>query len=252
MEGWIKLHRKILEWEWYGETNVFRLFLHLLLIANHAPNKWKGVDVGRGQAITSIGHLAKNLQQTIQQTRTSLIKLKSTNEITIKTTSKYSLITLINYDRYQSEDTKVTNKITNEITSNQQTNNKQNNKRITTNKNDNNIIIISKDITEPEKPKKKKERDVRIDELIMYFEGKIGSTLDGTQKGIRFECYRLIKKMEKEYKGKDPVVAIKVLIDIATDDEFHSKNATNFRYITNNIQRLIRVYKEKVSTVAVI
>ena len=31
MSGWIKIHRKITEWEWYDDVNTFRLFMHLIL-----------------------------------------------------------------------------------------------------------------------------------------------------------------------------------------------------------------------------
>ena len=40
MSGWIKIHRQILEWEWYSDTNTFRVFLHLLLKANHKEKKY--------------------------------------------------------------------------------------------------------------------------------------------------------------------------------------------------------------------
>lgn len=41
MDGWIKLHRKLINWEWYQDTNVKVVFLHLLLIANHEDKKWQ-------------------------------------------------------------------------------------------------------------------------------------------------------------------------------------------------------------------
>ena len=40
--GWISLHRKTLEWEWFDDHNTFRIFVTLLLIANHKDKKWKG------------------------------------------------------------------------------------------------------------------------------------------------------------------------------------------------------------------
>lgn len=140
MEGWIKIHRKLLDWEWYSDINVTRLFIHLLLKANHTENKWQGMIIEQGQLVTSLEHLSKEIGLTFQQTRTALDKLKSTNEITIKTTNKNSLITIMNYSFYQNNETKITSEITNKITNEQQTNNKQNNKQITTNKNDKNIF----------------------------------------------------------------------------------------------------------------
>lgn len=52
MSGWIKLHRKITEWEWYSDANTFRVFMHLLLTANYEDKRWRNIDVKRGQIIT--------------------------------------------------------------------------------------------------------------------------------------------------------------------------------------------------------
>ena len=130
MEGWVKFHRKIEEWEWYTDPNTFRVFFHLVLKANHKPNKWRGIQVGKGQLITSRDKLSEQLNLSIQQIRTSLKKLESTKEITIKSTNKYTLVTIENYTIYQTKDKEVTNKPTNEQPSN--------NHQITTNKNENN------------------------------------------------------------------------------------------------------------------
>lgn len=119
MEGWIKLHRQILDWEWYDDINVKVLFLHLLLTANYEDKKWQGIIIKRGQKVTSLGHLAKETQLTIQQVRTALDKLQKTENITIKTTNKYTIVTVENYGLYQSYNDYITSNVTNE----QQTNN---------------------------------------------------------------------------------------------------------------------------------
>ena len=136
-ETWISLHRKFKNWEWYKDINTKTLFLHLLLVANYKDNLWKGILVKRGQRLTSLGNLADETGLTIQQTRTAIKRLKSTGEITVETTSKYSLITIEKYDFYQKNNSKATKKITSETTINQQATNKQ----VTTNNKDNNIIF---------------------------------------------------------------------------------------------------------------
>ena len=45
MNGWIKLHRKITEWEWYTDRNTLAVFLHLLIMANIEDKKYRGYDV---------------------------------------------------------------------------------------------------------------------------------------------------------------------------------------------------------------
>jgi len=101
MNGWIKLHRSLVKWEWYDDINVKVTFLHLLLSANHAPKKWRGIDIGRGQLWTSIGNLAKEIGLSEKQIRNSLKKLERTNEISIKGASKGTMITVCKYDSYQ-------------------------------------------------------------------------------------------------------------------------------------------------------
>ena len=104
MSGWIKLHRKLLDWEWYNDSVTKDLFLHLLLKANHEPGRWKGVDIDRGEVVTGRKVLAKELGFSERNIRTAINKLKSTNELTIKSTNRFSLIKLNNYDEYQVSD----------------------------------------------------------------------------------------------------------------------------------------------------
>lgn len=114
----------MIDWEWYQDIVVFRVFVHLLLNANHKDKKWRGVRVMPGQRITSLAKLSKELGIKVQPIRTAINKLKSTGEITTKTTNKYTIITILNWNYYQIA--------TSDITNEQQTTNKQ----LTTNKND--------------------------------------------------------------------------------------------------------------------
>lgn len=113
-KGWISLYKKFTHWEWYKNINVKTLFIHLLLKASYEDTEWNGIEVKRGQVITSRQHLAEETGLTEQQVRTSIKKLQSTNEITIKSTNKYTMITIEKYDFYQNSSMKITNKITNE------------------------------------------------------------------------------------------------------------------------------------------
>lgn len=128
--GYILLHRKILDWQWFSEPKVLHVFLYLLLKANHKPSYWRGVLVDRGQHITSYETIANATGLSVQNTRTSVRKLIFSKEITCKSTNKFTLVTIVNWDLYQFNNEKLTSKLTN----NQQTTNKQ----LTTNNNDNN------------------------------------------------------------------------------------------------------------------
>jgi hypothetical protein len=136
--GWIKLYRKIINTSWYKRSTVVHLFIHLLIKANHQENKffWNGneITIKRGEFITGLNKLSDETGISIQSIRTAIEILKSTNTITIKSTNKFSIIQIVNYDQYQSEEEKSTSKPTSKVTNNQQTTNKQ----LTTNNNDNN------------------------------------------------------------------------------------------------------------------
>ena len=109
--GFIKFYRRFLEWEWYEDINCVRLFIHLLLKSNYKDNKWQGIEVKRGQLITSIKHLSKETGLSEQQVRSTIKKLISTNEITSKATNKFTIITIEKYSLYQSEEKEITNRV---------------------------------------------------------------------------------------------------------------------------------------------
>jgi len=152
--GFVKVYRQILDWSWYGNVNTMAVFLHLLITANHKNGVCQGVTIGRGQKSTSVKAIGDILGLTRQQTRTALSNLQATNEITIETTNKYTLITIVNYSKYQGVTELITNRTTNEQPTEQPTNNQQANHQITTNKKERNIRkkeVVTNVTTEGEK-----------------------------------------------------------------------------------------------------
>ena len=108
--GWVKLHRQLLCWEWYNDVNTTRVFLHLLLVANHKDNNWRGIEIKRGQRLTSVNALASETNLSIKNIRTSIKRLKSTNEVASHSTAQHTVFTMVNYDLYQDEASEVANK----------------------------------------------------------------------------------------------------------------------------------------------
>lgn len=135
------------EWEWFSDSVVVHVFLFCLLMANNRERSWQGHIVKRGEFITSVEKISRTLNLSIQQTRTALRKLKSTNEITIETTNKFTRITICNFGSYQS------NKDGDQQT-NQQAEQQTNNKRITNKQQTNNNNVRSKEV-----------KNVRIDSI---------------------------------------------------------------------------------------
>lgn len=122
-QGWIKLHRKLTKWEWYHDSKMVHLFIHLILLANHEDGHWQGQDVKRGQLITGRKSLSKETGLSEQEIRTRLVKLKRSRELTIKSTSKFSLITICNYKDYNKREKPVNQQTNQQSTSNQPTDN---------------------------------------------------------------------------------------------------------------------------------
>jgi len=101
MQGWIKIHRKLIDWEWFQNSQMLHLFIHLLLKANHADRKWQGITVKRGQLVTGRKKLSAETGISEPIIRKCLSNLKKSGEIDKKSTNKYTIITICNYDNYQ-------------------------------------------------------------------------------------------------------------------------------------------------------
>jgi hypothetical protein len=174
--GWIKLHRQILEWEWYSDNNCFRLFLHLLLKANHKEKRFKGIELKVGSIVTSRDLLARETGLSSQQIRTALNKLISTNEITSETNSQGTILQIVSYEKYQVA--------TNEITNEQPTSNQ----RVTTNKNVNkeNKEIYIPEFSEFLQFAIEQVTNINKDEVKLKYESwKVNEWKDGNNKQIK-------------------------------------------------------------------
>lgn len=131
--GWIKIHRQLLDWEWYTTPNMVHLFIHLIIKANHEPKKWHGIIIERGQFISGRIQLSKETGISEQSIRTCITKLKSTNELTSKSTNGFTLYSINNYKKWQSTEIP-TSESTRDLTNDQPATNQ----RLTTTKNDKN------------------------------------------------------------------------------------------------------------------
>jgi len=135
----------MLDWGWYTDHNTKILFLHCLLRANHKQRKWHGVDIPRGSFLTGRKALSKETGLTEQQIRTAIKKLISTNEITMISTNKNSVLAVVKYEDYQSSNESSTSKTTNNPTNEQPAINQQS----TTNNNVNNVNNVTKKTRKP-------------------------------------------------------------------------------------------------------
>ena len=180
--GWVKIHRKIQDWEWYEDSKMVHLFLHFLLLANHEPGKWQGQQIETGQFITGLDSLTERTGISTQSIRTCINKLKSTGEITSKSTNKFRIITLLKWKDYQTRPDISTSKSTGNLTDNQQTTNNQS----TANKKNKNIRIKEDKNIAAEPPE--------VNELLDFFKKTVNEHINFGNKTERKACKDLIEK----------------------------------------------------------
>lgn len=107
-DGYIKLFRSMMSWEWYTDANTMRVFLHILLNANHRDKEFRGMTIRRGEWLTSYNKIATALGLSKKQVRLSIDKLKRTQEVRTRRARDGALDGLLiiveNYTLYQSTD----------------------------------------------------------------------------------------------------------------------------------------------------
>lgn len=194
MEGFIQLHKKICDWEWYTDIPTCKLFFHILLKCNYKEASWKGIKINPWEFITSLEHLSLETWLSKQQIRTSIEKLKKTWEITHESTNNYTTLALNNWASYNTQDNK---RITNE----QQTDNK----RITT---------TNKEYKEK---KEYKENNTETDTIvssqaIVHLDNKLDKRNQGTQRiidivtdAVQIEWY--LYDNNKEERNRATIIA---------------------------------------------
>ncbi|MBD5111108.1 MAG: hypothetical protein HDT42_01030 [Ruminococcaceae bacterium] len=96
--GFVQLSDNLTNWEWFDDKNTVYVYLWLLLRAEWRATRYRGMEIERGQVITTYTEISEKCGVTIRQARTILDRLKTTGKATVKTTSKFSIITMLEYD----------------------------------------------------------------------------------------------------------------------------------------------------------
>ena len=98
---WIKLPRNFVNWRWYKETNMVHLYLYLVINANLQPEDFLDFRIKRGEIMISLSRLSQDTNLSVKALRTSLDKLKRTNEIDYRKLKHGRVIIVLNYDKFQ-------------------------------------------------------------------------------------------------------------------------------------------------------
>lgn len=129
-QGWIKLHRKLIDKGFYQKSQYVHLWIHLLLTANHKPKEFMWNDhiiiIKEGQLITGRKQLSKATKINEGTIENILRLLENEHQILQQKTSKYRIITIVNWSSHQINDSTINNRVTTEL------------QQSYTNKNDNN------------------------------------------------------------------------------------------------------------------
>ena len=176
--GWVRFYRQSMDSSVWKNPTIWFVWSWCLLKANHETNKFpfNGNDIliERGSFISGILSAQKELPTlSTQNIRTAFDYLKSTGRITITSTNKFSIITIVKYNDFQDNNTQTNKPLTNHS--------QATNKPLTTNKNDKNVKKSSEQSSEPELPfdlpleiaklrKNEKRKDLRL--VGYYFQRK--------------------------------------------------------------------------------
>lgn len=229
MEWFVQIHKKIKEWEWYTDMPTCKLFFHILLSANYKKANWRGNEILPWQFITSLEHLANDSGLSIQQVRTALEKLISTNEITRQSTSLYTILTLNNWESYNTPDNKP-------ITNEQQTNNKP----ITTTNNNNTEYKENKEYIETDTTIVVWDKSLVVEHwsehinLMQWFLRQavwVTAFKDSKERWYVTHCYNLMKKIGKEEFNSR--------LETILSDQFKAKNCNKLAYLYWEIKSFI-------------
>lgn len=101
--GYMKLFRKISEWEWYDDPVTFKVFLHFLITARWQDGSWHGIEIKRGEVLESLPSIAQKNGLTVQNVRTAIQHLLNTNSITIRKAGKCHAYRVSEYEKYQGQ-----------------------------------------------------------------------------------------------------------------------------------------------------
>ena len=194
--GWIKIHRSLLDWEWYDDPFTLKLLIHLNLIVNHKDKKWKGVHIKAGQIVTSILILSERLGVTPKTIRVHLDRLINSGEIVKLGANKYTIITLVKWEQMQYEDELGANNLPNKLP----------NKLPTT-----------------KEGKEEKKNNISFPNLISF----INSTLGKNYKVINSTVKSKYNARIKDGFTKDDILNA---ILTASNDSYHKEN--NYKYLT--------------------
>lgn len=199
MQGWVKIHRQLLDNPmWLAEPFTrAQAWIDLLLIANHKDSffyvRGNKIDVKRGQVGMSEIELSKRWMWSRGKVRRYLNELEKQQQIVQQKSRVKSLVTLVNYDTFQNGRT--TDSTTDGQQTVQQTDTNKNDNNIKNDKNDN---ILSTFARKTKSKNQDREYTKEFNEFWLIYPKKI-------EKSKAFEAYKKAIKRTTHQQVMDGV-----------------------------------------------
>jgi hypothetical protein len=195
MNGWIKLHRQLLDnEELMRSDNAYKLFTVLLLLVDKITGKWSG---GRFQ-------LARIARIKNSSTYKALLRLQNLQIVTLDSNNKYTTVSICNWSKYQEcSNTSVEQQSNNKVTTEEHSNK-------------NKELRIEKGLSTNVD---KLHGNEKINSIIGYWKEVIGATIISSLD--RRYIWNLLRNKEvKEYFSiEDDVERIRKYVDIISEEQ---------------------------------
>ena len=210
MNGWVSLHRKMLDNPVVcKDSDYMAIWIYLLLNATHAeiPAMFKGqkIMLNPGQLITGRKAISDKLRVTESKVQRVLKCYESERQIEQQTGNKNRLITIKNWDMYQCSEQQIERQMNNQRTTNEQ--------QMNTNNNDNKINILCSPGAEPDKTG---DNNFNLEQLETDFEKiyAIYPKKRGKAKAFEYYCAyvkkgRCINKVRYRLTNKQIYLAVR-------------------------------------------
>jgi uncharacterized phage protein (TIGR02220 family) len=222
--GYVKLWRKSIDTGWLSNHKMWVFWSWCLMKASHKEHKlivgYKQVHLMPGDLVFGLDKASAELKISVRSIRTILDFLKKSENITIKTTNKFSVISITNWDTYQSEKSENDNQNDKQTTNKRQTNdNKQECKECKEEK---------EYISDVKKLPKEKDEAIPYKEIIEYLNKKANKHYDYKTESTR----KLIKARWGKNGNSKTIEDFFTVIDNKCaawlNEEFNGKPASNY------------------------
>ena len=259
MDGYFKLYRKITENPIFENPITLKFFIWCLSKSTYKEREVlinnQVIELEKGQFIFGRKKASLELNMSEQVVRTQLKILEKLNVISVKSTNKFSIITVINWGVYQCQEENLTNKqptdnqqrTNNEPTDNQQitTNNKvkKDNKEKKDNKKENKELFVATKVATPKFENNSVEiltsKYLATKILKLNSNAKVPKTDAELQKWAKH--VDLILRVDER-----PLSDLKEVLKFATTDTFWQSNILSTKKLRDKYDQLyLKMIKER-------